>query len=113
MSLTDIIDALKARDIDAWLPGRHSGRCVSPYCVVADDGVRRMGKTTGRHLYIVTAYVPSDRPALMNELLPAVRRALADMDNLRETGEQSADDLDEETGAYYVTLGFSSLCSMV
>ena len=113
MKLTDIIDALSEAGIKAYLPGRHTGKCDSAYCVVADDGVRALGKTTGRHMYIVTLYVPYETPTDMDDLLPKVRKALIDMDNLRETGEQSADGVDEDIEAYYVTLGYKSLCSLI
>ncbi len=111
--MTDMVDAMQAAGIEAWLPGRHTGTCNTPYAVVADDGLRRMGKTTGRHVYIVTAYVPHDRPTALNPLLAQIRTALTGVDGVRETGEQSPDDIDDELQAYYCSLEYSALCSML
>lgn len=111
--MTDMIDAMKAREIDAYLPGRHSGACLKPYAVVADDGVRRVGKTTGRHVFIVTAYVPMDRPTALGGLLAQVKSALATVGNVRETGEQSPDEIDDELNAYCASLEYSALCSLI
>ncbi len=113
MILTDIIDTLKARSIDAYLPGKHDGPCKGPYVVVADDGVRRTGKTTGRHMYLLTAFVPAEKPTAMDTLLSGVRSALASMSNLKETDGQGADYIDEEIGAYAAQLSYSALCSLI
>ena len=111
--MTNMIDAMLERDIEAYLPGRHSGACLQPYAVVADDGVRKAGKTTGRHVYLVTAYVPVARPTAIGPLLAAIKSALATVDNVRETGDQSPDGIDDELQAYYVTLEYSALCSLI
>lgn len=111
--MTDMVDALQAAGIEAWLPGRHEGTCRGAYAVVADDGLRRMGKTTGRHVYIVTAYVPKETPTALNGMLAGIRTALAGLDGIRETGEQSPDDIDDELEAYYCSLEYSALCSLI
>lgn len=111
--LTDMIDALRAQNIEAWLPGKHDGKCKGPYTVVADDGIRRMGRTTGRHFYTVTAFVPAKKPTAMAELLAGVRTAMAGLDNLKEEESQSGDMIDDEIEAYIVEARYSALCSMI
>lgn len=111
--LTTLIDALKAAGVDAYLPGRHDGKCKKAYAVVSDDGVRRAGKTTGRRLFTVTAYVPVSKPTAMNALLAKIRTAMAGLENISEMDSQSGDMIDDEIEAYIVGLEYSALCSMI
>ena len=113
MILTDMIDALRAEGVETWLPGKHEGKCTAPYAVVSDGGVRRTGRTTGRHLYTVTAFVPAAKPTAMNQLVASIRRARAAMDNLKESDGQSGDMIDDEIEAYVVEIGYSALCSLI
>lgn len=111
--LTRIIDALRAGGVDAYLPGRHVGKCKQPYAVVADDGVRKTGKTTGRRMFAVTVYVPAAKPTAMQGALADIRAALASMDNLQEMDSQTGDMIDDEIEAYIVGLEYSALCSLI
>lgn len=109
---TRIVDTLAAAGIAAYLPGKHEGQCKSAYAAVEDGGVVQTGKTTGRHVYQITAMVPVDKPSTMNALLSSIRTAMSGMTALRPTGSQMPDIIDEEIGAYCVTLEYSALCSL-
>lgn len=108
--MTDMIDALKGAGLDAYLPGRHQGPCLTAYVALEDGGVVRTGKTTGRHVYQLTAMVPVDRPGDMTRLLREIRAAMNTLPHLR-AGDDSPDMIDEEKSAYCVTLEYSALCS--
>lgn len=110
--MTNMIDVLKNADIDAYLPGKHAGPCKSAYVVIEDDGVRQTGKTTGRHLYVVTAFVPVNAPTELVSLLSEVRLALSGVGAVRPTGERSPDEIVEEIGAYCASEVYSALCSL-
>lgn len=111
-TMTRIVDTLTAQHIAAFLPGRHEGMCTSAYVAVEDGGVIQTGKTTGRHVYTLTAMVPFGTPSAMGALLNSIRSAMRAMPTLRPTGEQSPDMIDEERGAYCVTVEYSALCSL-
>lgn len=109
---TNIVDRLTAAGIAAYLPGKHAGQCKSAYAAVEDGGIVQTGKTTGRHVYQITAMVPVSAPSAMNALLSSIRTAMSGMTALRPTGGQMPDVIDEEVGAYCVTLEYSALCSL-
>lgn len=109
--LTNIVDTLTAAGISAYMPGKHEGKCLSAYVMAADGGVIRTGKTTGRHIYQLYVYVPMDRPSTLTAQVASVRDAVKTLTSLRQTGDQSPDMIDEELGAYCVTLEYSALCS--
>lgn len=109
--MTNIIDTLTAAGIPAFLPGRHQGACLSAYIAVEDGGVIRTGKTTGRHIYQLTAMTPLDRPSEMTALLRRTRAAMNALGDLR-AGDDSPDAIDEEKGAYCVTMEYAALCGL-
>ena len=109
--MTRIADALTGADIRCYLPGRHQGTCEEPYAVVTDAGIARIGKTTGRHVYYVTLYVPMEKPSMMTELLGTARCALLALTALRPNPMQSEGTIDEVGRAYCVSMEYSALCS--
>ena len=114
MSLqTDLIDALKANGIPAYLPGRAPGDCRTAHAVVTDGGTIQTGKTTGRRMYYITAYVPESRPGDLAALVRAIPTAVRPVTACRATGDVSEAAFDEEKGAHYAAVEFAALCSLI
>lgn len=109
--MTNMIDTLNAAGLNAYLPGRHQGQCLKPYTVIEDGGTEQVGKTTGRHVYLVTVLVPLDAPTRMQTELVNVQAALKAMPFLK-IGEKNPDFIDEDKNAYCVALEYSALCSL-
>lgn len=109
--MTNIVDVLKRAEIDGFLPGKHVGACKSAYVVVEDGGVIKTGKTTGRHVYLLTAMVPLETPSKMTTMLTGIGKAMAQEMPWMQMGDKSPDVIDEDQGAYCVTIEFSALCS--
>lgn len=68
----DIYLHLKAEGFDVFSPGQHQGECTSPYVVVKDAGMSRVGEfSSNKNLYDIMCYVPRDN---FSELEPFVHR---------------------------------------
>lgn len=105
-------DALKAADVEVYLPGQYEGICKRPYVVISDGGVVATGKTTGRKSFLVTGYVPANKPLQLKSLLASVQTALIGLKNARYVGETTPEYLDEETRSVYATMEYISLCAI-
>ncbi len=110
--MTKMVDALEAVEIRAYLPGRAPGGCQSAHAIVTDGGRVPLGKTTGRHIYYVTACVPAARPGDLTELTRRIGDALVGLRELRATGDVSESFFDDEKGAYCAAVEFSALCAL-
>ena len=105
-------DALKNAKIPVHLPGQMEGECKTGYVVIGDGGVYAMGKTTGRKSFLVTGYVPADKPLKLRPLLASVTKALAGNKNVRTNGEVSPEDFDNERKAVFAAIEYTALCSI-
>lgn len=110
--MAKMADALNAAGIPAYLPGRAPGECRTAHAVVADGGRTREGRTTGRKLYYVTAYVPEQRPGDLAELVKQISDAMLSMRDLRPTGNICQDYFDDEKKAYCATVELYALCAI-
>lgn len=108
---TRAVDALNAAGIPAYLPGRAPAGCHTAHAVVTDGGRIATGRTTGRRLYYVTAYVPEARPGDLAPLLARIADALAGVRELRQTGDISESYFDEDKAAHCAAAEYSALCS--
>ena len=110
--LTRLTDALNSAGIPAYLPGRAPGECRTAHAVVADGGRDRTGKTTGRRMYYITAYVPEQRPGDLNDLVRRISDAAVAVREVRETGNVSEAGFDDEKKAYCATVELYALCAI-
>lgn len=109
---TRAVDAMNAAGIAAYLPGRAPGDCKSAHAVVADGGRVATGRTTGRRVFYVTAYVPAARPGDLTPLLARIADALVAVKELRQTGDVSEGYFDQDKGAYCAAAEYSALCGL-
>lgn len=109
---TRIIDRLSIAGLPAYLPGRAPGECRKAHAVVADGGRDRQGRTTGRHMYYVTVYVPEQRPDDLTEKMQQASEALLGMRDIRATGNASGGDFDEKKKAYFASIELYALCAI-
>lgn len=107
-----IIDQLNRAGIPAYLPGRAPGECRDAHCVVTDGGRSREGRTTGRRIFLITVYVPQQRPADLQVMLRRVPEALFPLRDVRETGDVSPLMIDESKKACLGTLEMYALCAI-
>jgi hypothetical protein len=110
--MTTIVDTLQAAGIDAYLPGRAPGECRKAHAVVDDGGRVREGRTTGRRIYYVTAYVPEARPGDLAGFVARISDALAPLKTPRCTGNVSDEFFDDEKKARGATVELSALCTL-
>lgn len=110
--LTRMADALNAAGIKAYLPGRAPGECREAHAVVADGGRTREGRTTGRKIYYVTAYVPEQRPGDLAGLVQQIPEALLPVREIRATGNIGEDYFDKEKKAFCATVELYALCAI-
>lgn len=108
---TRILDALKAAELNAVLPGVRDDKCGSTYYVVTDAGRRAVSKNNALRVFYVTAYVPADKPSQLAPALTAAREALIGLANLRDTGEESEPAYDEEIEAVFAAIEYTALCA--
>lgn len=111
--LEEMLRALKAAGIAAYMPGQKDGRCTSPYVVVADAGVTPTGKTTGVRVYYVTACVPIGAPLRMAATMAAAKEALSEVHGIRDTGEISGEDIDDEAQCRYTSAAYHAMVSLI
>lgn len=109
---TRIIDRLSAAGLPGYLPGRAPAECRSAHAVVADGGRDRQGRTTGRHMYYVTVYVPEQRPDDIGSAMHKASEALLGMRDIRATGNVSGGDFDKEKKAHFATMELYALCAI-
>ncbi len=110
--LTKIVDALNAGGVPAYLPGRAPAECREAHAAVADGGRAREGRTTGRRMYYVTAYVPEQRPGDLAGLVAQIAEAVLPLREVRSTGNVSEDSFDDEKKAYCATVELYALCAI-
>lgn len=107
-----IFTTLKQSGVDVYLPGQHEGECKKPYVEISDGGTYALGKTTGRKSFLVTGYVPMDRPLDLRSLLAQVATVLTRIKNIRSSGEVSPEDFDDERKAVFATIEYTALCAI-
>lgn len=110
--LTKVADALNTAGIPAYLPGRAPGECREAHVVVTDGGRIRQGRTTGRRMYYVTAYVPEQRPGDLAGLVMQIAEAVLPLREVRSTGNVSEDSFDDDKRAYCATVELYALCAI-
>lgn len=111
--LEKILRAIRAAGLAVYLPGQKDGRCTAPYVVVADAGVTPTGKTTGVRVFYVTACVPIGAPLKMAATMAAAKEALRALPGLRDTGEVSGEDIDEEAQCRWVSAAYHAMVSLI
>ena len=111
--LEQMLRARKAAGVAAYMPGQHDGRCTSPYVVVADAGVTPLGKTTGVRVFYVTACVPIGAPLRMAATMAAAKAALRTVPGIRDTGEISGEDIDDEAQCRYTSAAYHAMVSLI
>ena len=107
-----IIDALNRAGIPAYLPGRAPAECRSAHCVVSDGGRSREGRTTGRRIFLLSVYVPEQRPGELPVIMRRVPEALVSLRDVRETGDTSPMMFDDEKKACVGTIEMYALCAI-
>jgi len=105
--------ALNDADLTVYLPGQYDGVCAAPYIVVSDGGTVPTGKTTGIKRFLVTGYVPLGRLTDLRALLASAQTALSAVMAVRTTGEISHEEIDDERGAYFASVEYAALCSLI
>lgn len=109
---TNMVDALRAHGLRAYLPGMAEGICSSTYYVVIDNGRRAVSKTNALRLFTVTAVVPASTPGTLDGAIRAAREALLGMPNLNTTGDTTDTDYDEAAQAVTASIEYTALCAI-
>lgn len=110
--IKSIVDTVRAAGLTAYLPGQHQGECREPYVIVSDGGTRATGKTTGEHVYLVTAIVPIGMPLRLHTLMADVMTAMKSLTMLTQGGT-SEEDIDEEVMCRFKSVEYGGLCSLI
>lgn len=62
---------------DVYSPGQHEGECISPYVVVRDAGMNRLGNfSSTQNLYDILCYVPKDQFSTLEPFVEGVKETM-------------------------------------
>ena len=91
---------LREAGFEAYSAGQHSGMCRAPYVVIKDGGQRAFNAALLCSVVEILAYFPAERFSEMEEYVRGVKEALAGLDFLKATGDETPVFLDERKRAY-------------
>lgn len=87
--------------------GQKRDKCQKSYVVIKENGVTAMvGNVAGYKLFDIIIYHPIDNYSTMEPYVENIKQALAAIDELRPTGNETPAIIDDEVGAYTTSVGY-------
>lgn len=103
-----VYQKLKDKGLNPYPPGRHSGECKEPYCVIR-EGMQTPSLNSarlGRRVIDVILFVPKGSYVEMLPYANAIKMAMAEIVELRKTGNETPVITDDEVQAYTTSIEY-------
>lgn len=106
-----IFDKLNEHNLNPYAPGRHTGLCAKPYCVIKEGNQmpNMASNRIGQRKIDIIVFVPIASYIAMDPYIKQIRTALSELNNLRKTGFETQSIVDDEKKAYTSSIEYTVL----
>lgn len=103
-----IFDKLKEKGLNPYPPGKHTGLCTTPYCVVKEGNQIQSTQSNrlGQRVIDIIVFVPMNSYPAIEPYVKSIRGALKELLNLRKTGFETHIIPDKDKEAYTTSLEY-------
>lgn len=105
---TVIFDKLREKGLNPYPPGKHTGLCEEPFCVVKDGSQVPNIRTSrlGHKIVDIIIFVPISSYIALEPYAKQVRDALKELKYLRKTGGETPAVPDDDKKAYTMSIEY-------
>jgi len=105
---TVIFDKLREKGLNPYPPGKHTGLCEEPFCVVKDGSQVPNIRTSrlGQKIVDIIIFVPISSYLAVEPYAKQVREALRELKFLRKTGTETPAIPDDDKEAYTMSIEY-------